>query len=438
MIISSSMHTTIIFLILAVLFLSASGCTSTSSKYNKQAVKLESAGLMEEASEKYRLAVTEDKNNIDAMIGLKRTAQNILELKLVNVEQLFQKGNNQAVVNHVNSASRYLNSIKGLGIKLNWPRGINEMYFKAKSTLKNARIAETYRSGVTSLSSRNYRTAYNYFDEVLGDDPNYKDAYELKQEALNSGIVRVGVFPFKNTTYSRGVEAAVQATMLAQLMAPNDPFLKFIDREYLRELLTEQKLGLSGIVDEATAAEAGRIIGLGSVVFGKIYEVTEDDGHRERDQLRAYEVKSRQVQETYYIGTIPMTRYLTQYYGIPVMVNTYTGSNSVRISAQVNIISTETAQILKTETITATESDDVNYAECGGCDYSKLSKDNPGDQTPVGGALTNLFTLFLPPVDKSLFSAGKKLTPLSQLKSIAEGELGEKIADALLIYYLAR
>ena len=211
--------------------------------------------------------------------------------------------------------------------------------------------------------------------------------------------------------------------------------MEFIDREYLSQLLAEQNLGMSGIIDEYSAAEAGKIIGLKNVVFGKIFEVTEDKGEPLRDQLRAYEVKSKQVEETYKVGNETRKRYVTKYYGIPVTVNTYTNSNSVRISGQIQIISTETAQILRTEIITSTKSDAVKYAECGGCNYNRLSRENPGDQTTLGGFLTDIMTLFSSPVDKSLFKASKHLTSTTKLKSSAQRDLGDKISAALLRYY---
>ena len=421
----------LLILILSLIF----GCASVSSKYTTQAAKLETAGIIEGAADQYYLALQADRTNADAMIGLKRTAQKVLDAKLRNVEGAGRQKNNQLIVAEYTDASRYFNKIKNVGVKLKWSATADKINKEAEDVINRERVANSYQLGVSALTGRNYRKAYNYFSEVIRNDPDYKDVSNLRSRALKAGKVKVGIFPFKNTTRSFGVEDAVQATMLGGLMQANDPFLEFIDREYLSQLLAEQNLGMSGIIDEYSAAEAGKIIGLKNVVFGKIFEVTEDKGEPLRDQLRAYEVKSKQVEETYKVGNETRKRYVTKYYGIPVTVNTYTNSNSVRISGQIQIISTETAQILRTEIITSTKSDAVKYAECGGCNYNRLSRENPGDQTTLGGFLTDIMTLFSSPVDKSLFKASKHLTSTTQLKSSAQRDLGDKISAVLLRYY---
>lgn len=66
-----------------------------------------------------------------------------------------------------------------------------------------------------------------------------------------------------------------------------------LDRQHINRILDEQKLGHSGLVDESTAAELGKIIGSGVMVFGRIQkedykEETSRSDHTDREGNRYY------------------------------------------------------------------------------------------------------------------------------------------------------
>ncbi|HOI33498.1 MAG TPA: CsgG/HfaB family protein, partial [Bacteroidales bacterium] len=51
-----------------------------------------------------------------------------------------------------------------------------------------------------------------------------------------------------------------------------------IERNQINEILKEQRLGLSGVIDESTAAKVGAILGLDAIILGSInYEQKEDN-----------------------------------------------------------------------------------------------------------------------------------------------------------------
>lgn len=64
------------------------------------------------------------------------------------------------------------------------------------------------------------------------------------------------------------VGKAVSTMLITELS--QRPGLRVIERYRLQELLTEQKLSLSGRVDAATAAQVGRMVGAQYLVFGQV------------------------------------------------------------------------------------------------------------------------------------------------------------------------
>jgi len=66
------------------------------------------------------------------------------------------------------------------------------------------------------------------------------------------------------------------ALMLQSLLESKDPFLVLLDRDYTSKLLEEQKLGMSGLYDEKTLIQAGKLVGAKYILMGEIIEYSAD------------------------------------------------------------------------------------------------------------------------------------------------------------------
>lgn len=85
------------------------------------------------------------------------------------------------------------------------------------------------------------------------------------------GTVRVAVLPFADAPGRPGSGRAATEAMTTHLLKVPD--YELIERGQLEKILKEQKLGMSGAVDAATAKEIGKIAGADAIVVGSVTEV---------------------------------------------------------------------------------------------------------------------------------------------------------------------
>ncbi|MCB0218762.1 MAG: hypothetical protein KDH09_03630 [Chrysiogenetes bacterium] len=115
---------------------------------------------------------------------------------------------------------------------------------------------------------------------VVGCAPKAKEPAGQSAEAETSYVIttrgpkkRVGVVKFENkATYAKRyrVGQAIVDIVTTEL-AKTDAFI-LVERSQLDEVLKEQALGQSGAIDPATAAQAGRVLGLQAMIIGTISE----------------------------------------------------------------------------------------------------------------------------------------------------------------------
>ncbi len=81
---------------------------------------------------------------------------------------------------------------------------------------------------------------------------------------------RVGIVDFVNkTAYGKGRLGSSASDILTTELFKTGAFI-MVEREQLQKVLGEQALGQSGAVNPATAAQAGKILGLNAIVTGSI------------------------------------------------------------------------------------------------------------------------------------------------------------------------
>lgn len=84
---------------------------------------------------------------------------------------------------------------------------------------------------------------------------------------------------------------AVSAMLTTELSGREG--MRIVERQHLQDLLTEQRLALSGRVDEATAIEVGKMVGAQYVIHGQVSAV----GGVTRMDMRAVDVETSEVFE---------------------------------------------------------------------------------------------------------------------------------------------
>jgi tetratricopeptide (TPR) repeat protein len=376
------------------------GCNGSKS-LSKKAVKLEEAGLYSDAALFYYNSLIKNRNNIDARIGLTKMGQRLLNEKVDDFTKTKAMGETKEAVYSYLEAMAYYDKVERLGINLEYPRYITDDYedvkasyikelynesnelmadkkfdqatiilkeierlepgYKDVSVLKNTAVNEPlYLAAVQHFDAGRYRLAYYEFDEIFRVDPNYKDAAILKDECLDLGKFPVAIGEIKNSSSRKGVDDRLAAFVITELSAINDPFLRIVERDNLELILEEQRMSLSGIVDEGTAVQVGNLLGAKAIITGTVLTYEERKGElkvSEKKGFEGYRVKlyNKEQDKHYY-----QTRYK------PVNYKEYYNANEVSISFQYKAISLETGEILFSDIAEKKISDDVFYASYDG------------------------------------------------------------------------
>jgi tetratricopeptide (TPR) repeat protein len=375
---------------------------SGSKSFSKKAAKLDEAGLYAEAAEMYLQSAQRSNKNVDAKIGLKKTGQMLLNDKLSTFFKNMAMGSNkgEAVAAYL-EAKRYQDQVGRLGVVLEIPdhyrtdfervkgEHLVDLYDQGQALLakQDFRAAELlfsqiaklepnykdasslqavayleplYRAGKADLEAGHYRKAYDELGRVVEKDPGYKDSGVLRQEALTKGQYSIAVLPFTTSTKRTDVTSRVQAHAMTSLVETKDPFLKIVDRENIERILEEQRLGLSGVVDEQTAVRVGNLIGAQAVLMGTVMDYREEPGTLRRSTKDAYESYrvqqvNKETGEKYFVTKYKPTRY-TEYYQ----------ENKVVMSFSYRLVSLETGEVLASKVVEREAGDHMYYATYDG------------------------------------------------------------------------
>lgn len=387
------MRPTLAILLSAGLLVACSG----SKPLAKKAAKLDAAGMYAEAADMYLQSVMRNTRNVDAKIGLKKTGQMLLNDKLGEFFKAFSVGDSkEQAVNAYLNAKAYADRVGQYGVVLDVPAnytsdfqqvkgeylvqlydqgqalmdkqdfkgaeavfgkiGALEPGYKDAGNLQNiAYLEPLYRSGREALEQGRYRKAFTDLARVLEKDGGYKDASALRDQAQEKGRYAIAVLPFGGSKKDQA--ARVQAYATTALTEVNDPFLKVVDRENIKRILEEQRLGMTGVVDEASAVSAGKLLGAQAVLMGELIDYREEVGQLRRstkDGFESYQVKQADPNNP---GQFML---VTKYK--PVKYTEYYQENKVIVSFSYKLVSLETGEVLLSRVVDQTKDDHAYYA----------------------------------------------------------------------------
>lgn len=387
------------------------GCSGSRS-YAKKASQLDEAGMYAEAADMYLQAVQRNAKNIDAKIGLKKAGQRLLDdklgtfFKIVNMD-----GDRAGAVKTFLEARSYQERVGRLGVVLDIPdhykadfervkgEHLVDLYGRGQALLEQqdfaaaertfseiaklepgykdagslqavAYLEPLYRAGRVDLDAGRYRKAYDEFNKVVVKDASYKDASALLQETITKGRFSVAVLPFTAADRAATVRPKVQAYAITALTSTKDPFLKVVDRENIDRILEEQRLSLSGVVDEQTAVRVGNLIGAQAVLMGEVVDYREEPGSLRRSTKEGFE-SYRQQQINKETGE---KYFVTKYR--PVTYTEFYHERKVVLSFSYRLVSLETGEVLVSKVVDQQANDHAYYAAYEGNRDSLLPKAN--------------------------------------------------------------
>jgi tetratricopeptide (TPR) repeat protein len=432
----------------------------------KKGEDLAEAGMYREALVYYESSLSRNPNYIKSQIGLKKTGQRVLDEKL----QVFYAAN--ASEQHKEAVYAYLDAeslvkrAKGFGVVLDIPGNYKSIYeesekiyitalyrdaqadldnelfdsarekfkeisriepgFKDASDLESLSEAEPlYRKALAAYDQQLYRKAYGFFNSIHKIRPGYKETSQLMAICLERARYTIGILEFQNGTPVKGLERAISSSIAQGVLAKNDPFLVLVDRTKTEEMLNEQKLSLTGKVDAQSSARAGELLGAKALMTGKIIAAEVKQSPLVREQKRGY-------QATPYTYKDPETgRKETRYTYRKTYYDQFQQDNKVTVTFEYKVVSAETGEILASEVVEETLTDQVQYATYSGDarylymgSWSQFNRDQASDRIlNNNNDKRNL--------DRML-SARQTLKPTSELQADVIDRIGNRVAKSLV------
>jgi len=371
-------------------------CSGSNGLY-KKGQKLDQAGLHYEASNFYIDALQRKSSNSDAILALKVTGQKVLDDYYAVFYQYYTDKNLKKAVYAYLEADNFEKRVNSVGVRLlsadyyedNYNEiktiYIHELYESAQKELDNEQFGEAesklkeiqrlepkfkdvtelttfafvepkYRMAIRAFDRKNNRKAYFLFEEVIAAAGNYKESEELKDIAQENARYTIGILKFENSTKVTGMESALSGSIVRDLMNLNDPFLIVIDRTNTQKLISEQKLGMTGIIDEGTAARAGEMLGAKAILVGKVVSAEKVSGKLKKQSKTGYLGKP-----VYKVNPETGKKYRDMIYS-KVYYYDYKQENTVSCTFQYQLISSETGEILISDMVEKSIKDKIYYS----------------------------------------------------------------------------
>jgi len=121
---------------------------------------------------------------------------------------------------------------------------------------------------------RKFGSAWYLLNMIKGFNPYYPDLFQnikVVEDNITLRIrKRIAVFDFKSPSYGQDAGVLVANNLIANLFNSASKDIIILERENLKSILEEMKLGQIGVVSESSAQEMGRLYGINTAIMGSV------------------------------------------------------------------------------------------------------------------------------------------------------------------------
>jgi len=123
------------------------------------------------------------------------------------------------------------------------------------------------------------KKAAGHFKSAMHYVPDYKDSSLRYEEARQKAVRRLAILPFEDKSGSRSRYGAITDILADQIVShimqdkARMEFIELITRDQIDKVIQEQQLSSSGLIDEASAARIGVLLGAHEILSGRILQI---------------------------------------------------------------------------------------------------------------------------------------------------------------------
>ncbi|MDD4687721.1 MAG: CsgG/HfaB family protein [Candidatus Cloacimonetes bacterium] len=189
-----------------------------------------------------------------------------------------------------------------------------------------------------SIDKESQQEAAKLFKKAMSFVPNYLDSAQRYQAARQKAVMRIAILPFEDISGNNRSYGALTNILsdliISNLLQQNNAleYTEFITRDRIDVLMKEQQLGVSGMIDENSAANIGHLLGANSILTGKILQISYN--------------KPRTVQTSITETSVVADREKDEEIEISCSITKYTKTASLQILASYTLVDVSTGKIL--------------------------------------------------------------------------------------------
>jgi tetratricopeptide (TPR) repeat protein len=377
----------IIFFIILILF-QISGCKTLftdEGRLYSQSKSLVRYKNYDEGISKLSMALQIDPEYKKAILFIEEIfseAEQFYNRELRNLEQ----NNSLSVLDHRAAIYSSLNSIKHSMEnmpQLTHPKTKQLLVFELTDytrELESSVLAVTegyYKEGIRLLKAgerENAKAASKAFLVVMEYTPGYKDAAARELDARNEAVQSVVFLPFRGENYTVSALNAneyILDIIISQLASDSEvmKYTNIVDYSQIEPILQTQQLALSGLFDESTSIEIGKLVSANLILSGKTNLISFD--YPESSQwLEQRELLVPAVFEDLEREPLEGEQFLAE-----VDVNLFKRTSRVKINISFKLIDIETSTIILSDSLLEEKSDIVSWAQYKGDERALNQRD---------------------------------------------------------------
>jgi len=292
------------------------------------------------------------------------------------------------------------------------PRDYSAPLKESKTNAAEFHYQKAYTLMQTSALPDVQKEAAREFKLAMGFVPNYKDSRALYESARKLAVKRIAILAFEDKTGSRSKYGGIPDMLVDSIIGgilndkASSEFVEIITRSQIDAVLAEQQLSLSGLVDEASTARLGQLLGAHEILTGKILQINVIPTRTASVELKEtakVEVKTKDATVTDSESTEEQPK---EYVDVSCLYTKYTKTAGAQITASYTVVDVSTGAIKIQDQFTGVFNWTDTWARKGAGDeralsdatkalISKVEPMPPSEVEMVNNALRNLSDLFI-------------------------------------------